>query len=486
MSRGRRTRMYESGRGLSRRQFLAQAGATVGSAMATGLIGCRAENTTYLTEGVPIPVAIEPWLGDGGQRPNFIFILTDDHRWDHLSIMGHPFLETPNMDRLAREGVLFENAFVTTSLCSPSRASILTGQYARTHGVQNNLTPWNEDNVTFLELLAAAGYRNAFIGKWHMPGRLPSLRGVDQFVTFTVQAGQGRYFDCPLVINGEETERPGRYITRDLTEFAIDFIRKQEDNPFCLYLSHKAVHHQFLPPSNLEGIYANADLSMLPEEYFSLQTTMDSNIWEGVLGFMENHYRNYCETLVGVDRELGRLLEELDDLGLSENTAIIYASDNGYSWGEHVITGKRWAFEENMRIPFIVRYPGGFPVQNRRQSEMVLNIDLGPTILDLAGLPIPEYIQGSSIRPLLMQEEVPWRDSFLYEYFKDFPYNVPAHQALRTDQYLYVTYEKGREPELYAIKEDPRTLNDIINTDEGRRVEPSLRYEMEERETSLI
>ncbi|MGB3713691.1 MAG: sulfatase/phosphatase domain-containing protein [Candidatus Promineifilaceae bacterium] len=225
---------------------------------------------------------------------------------------------------------------------------------------------------------------------------------------------------------------------------------------------------------------------MLPEEYYSLQTTMDSNIWEGVLGFMENHYRNYCETLVGVDRELGRLLQELDDLGLSENTAIIYASDNGYSWGEHVITGKRWASEENMRIPFIVHYPGGVRGQDRRQSEMVLNIDYGPTILDLAGLPIPEHIQGSSIRPLLMEEEVPWRDSFIYEYVKDFPYNVPAHQALRTDQYLYVTYDTGREPGLYDIKNDPRTLNDIRNTDEGRRVEPSLRQRMEEQETSLI
>jgi len=184
--------------------------------------------------------------------PNIIFILTDDHRWDAMSSMGHPFIKTPHLDSLADQGILFENAFVTTSLCSPSRASFLTGQYAHRHGVVTNHTPWDNRNVTFLELLKTAGYETAFIGKWHMPGKtLPGLRGVDQFISFTKEGGQGIYYNCPLIIDGIETERKGKYITEDLTDFALEFIEKQRTNPFCLYLSHKAVHFGFRPPPSL-------------------------------------------------------------------------------------------------------------------------------------------------------------------------------------------------------------------------------------------
>ncbi|HWU39035.1 MAG TPA: sulfatase-like hydrolase/transferase, partial [Candidatus Acidoferrum sp.] len=176
-------------------------------------------------------------------RPNIIFILSDDHRWDAMSGAGHPFLKTPNLDRLSSEGVHFRNAFVTTSLCSPSRASILTGQYAHTHGVVTNHTPWKESQTTFMEGLKTAGYETAFIGKWHMPGEeLPRLRGLDRFVTFTKEGGQGVYYDCPLIIDGVETERPGKYITEDLTDLALSFIEQKRERPFFLYLAHKAVH----------------------------------------------------------------------------------------------------------------------------------------------------------------------------------------------------------------------------------------------------
>jgi arylsulfatase A-like enzyme len=155
-------------------------------------------------------------------KPNILFILTDDHRWDALSSMGHPFIKTPNLDKIADEGILFGNAFVTTSLCSPSRASFLTGQYAHRHGVVTNHTPWDNRNVTFLELLNKEGYDTAFIGKWHMPGEgLPKLRGVDHFVSFTAEGGQGIYYNCPLVIDGVETQRPGKYITEHFPVFPI-------------------------------------------------------------------------------------------------------------------------------------------------------------------------------------------------------------------------------------------------------------------------
>lgn len=210
---------------VSRRHFLGGLGAVLGSAAVTTLSGCAAP-ASGLPEGMPLPIDTSPPAA-GTERPNFLFILADDHRWDHLSAMNHPFLETPNLDRLAAEGVLFENAFVTTALCGPSRASFLTGRYARAHGVQNNLTAWNEENITFPEMLAAAGYRSGYIGKWHMPGRLPNLRGVDPFISFTIQEGQGRYFDCPLIINGVETPRPNSYLTTDLTDLALDFLREQ-------------------------------------------------------------------------------------------------------------------------------------------------------------------------------------------------------------------------------------------------------------------
>jgi N-acetylglucosamine-6-sulfatase len=166
------------------------------------------------------------------QPPNIVFILSDNQRWDFMGCAGHPFVETPNLDRLASEGILFSNAFVTTSLCSPSRASFLTGQYAHTHGVRDNVTPWNDDNQTFFELLREAGYESAFIGKWHMPGPLPRLRGVDLFVTFTIQKGQGRYFDCPLVVDGVEKPSRKPYITEELTDYALDFVSKPREGPF--------------------------------------------------------------------------------------------------------------------------------------------------------------------------------------------------------------------------------------------------------------
>jgi N-acetylglucosamine-6-sulfatase len=474
-----------SSHNLSRRQFLTGAGSFLLTTGALGLVGCKSGPKADVAGGVPVSVPRDPDLGAGGNRPNFVFILTDDHRWDHLSVMGHPFLETPNIDRLANEGVLFENAFVTTSLCSPSRASFLTGKYARNHGVQNNLTPWDDHSVTFMEILAKAGYRNAFIGKWHMPGRLPNLRGVEQFITFTVQAGQGRYFDCPLIMNGETVERPGTYITEDLTDLAIEFIHDQGEQPFCLYLSHKAAHHQFLPPRDLDDLYSDVDISFLPEEYFSLQTMLDRNIWEGALGFMENHYRNYNETLVGVDRELGRLIETLESRGLMDNTVIIYAGDNGYSWGEHVLVGKRWASEENLRIPFIIRFPERLGITPKHHDGYVLNVDLAPTILDLAGLSALGGMDGQSVLSLVGDARTAWRDAFVYEYFQDFPYNVPAHKALRTDQFLYVEYDRGKEPELFDVTTDFRTLDNIINTPTGRAALPGLRQKLQLEEVKL-
>ncbi|RJP21298.1 MAG: DUF4976 domain-containing protein [Candidatus Abyssobacteria bacterium SURF_5] len=413
------------------------------------------------------------------RKPNIIFILTDDHRWDYMSCSGHSFLQTPNIDRLANEGILFENAFVTTSLCSPSRASFLTGQYAHTHGVKNNLTAWRDENITFLELLKQAGYDTFFVGKWHMPGRLPNLRGVDRFITFTVQGGQGRYFNCPLIVDG--VRRPSRkeYITEELTDYALEFISRKRENPFCLYLSHKAVHHQFLPPPELDHLYDEVELG-LPKEADSWIGMTRGNMFTGVFGNIERHVRNYCETLVALDRQVGRVLEKIDELGISDNTLIVYAGDNGYFWGEHRFVDKRWPYEESIRIPFIVRYPALIHDPGRRASQMALNIDLAPTLLDLAGVPVPAQMEGASLKPVLLERSAPGRKAWLYEYFKEFPYNVPEHFAVRTQTHIYVEYAGRHEPELYDIVKDPHQKRNLIGTADGQLLLPELKRMLED------
>ncbi|MDD5711553.1 MAG: sulfatase [Smithellaceae bacterium] len=409
------------------------------------------------------------------RRPNIIFILSDDHRWDYMSCMGHPFLKTPNLDHLAATGVHFRNAFVTTSLCSPSRASFLTGQYAHNHGVRNNLTMWRDNNVTFLELLKKTGYDTAFIGKWHMPGAgLPELRGVDEFISFTVQEGQGRYFDCPLYINGVLTERRGKYITDDLTDFALDFIEKKRTRPFCLYLSHKAIHHQFLPPPDLDNLYADADVR-LPKEADPWVTMTAGMTYTGTFGPMPHLIRKYCATITGMDRQIGRVLKKLDDLGIADDTIIVYAGDNGYFWGEHHLVDKRWAYEEAIRIPFIVRYPRLIRDPGRKAPQMVLNIDLAPTLLDLAGLRTPNNMDGVSFKPILAAAGTRGRKAWLYEYFKDFPYNVPEIRAVRTDRHCYMEYVGRRNPELYDVISDPREMNNLFGTPAGEALLPGLR-----------
>lgn len=409
----------------------------------------------------------------GAKRPNVVFILTDDHRWDAMSNMNHPFVQTPHLDRLAREGVRFNNAFVTTSLCSPSRASFLTGQYAHTHGVKNNLTPWSDSNVTLLEHFKSAGYDTAFIGKWHMPGSLPSLRGVDRFITFTVQGGQGRYFDCPLIVNGREEPSRKSYITEELTDRALEFIDGRRGNPFCLYLSHKAVHHQFLPPQDLKDLYDGVDLR-LPPEADSLISIVDGLVVSGVVGPLEYHYRNYCRTITATDREVGRLLDSLEAMGILDDTVVVYAGDNGFFWGEHRLVDKRWPYEEAIRIPLIVRYPLMTADPGIPADQMALNIDLAPTLLNLAGLHIPGNMEGSSLVPVLRDRSVKGREAFLYEYFKDFPYNVPEYLAVRTGRYKYIRYQGRRKNEIFDLANDPREMNNLLGTPEGDALLPEL------------
>jgi N-acetylglucosamine-6-sulfatase len=413
--------------------------------------------------------------------PNLVVILSDNHRWDAMAVAGHPFVQTPHMDRLAREGLLFENAFCTTPLCSPARASFLTGQYAWKHGVRNNANRarWDEGHVTFLELLKRdAGYATAFVGKWHMPGSgLPALRGVDRFVTFTIQDGQGKYFDCPLVVDGREEASRRRYLTEELTDRALAFVEEHRDGPFCVYLSHKAVHHPWQPAPDLKGLYADQPVQ-LPAGAHNWTGFTNGELWGGFERPIENAVRVYMETVTSLDREIGRLLDGLDGLGVLDDTLVLYTSDNGFLFGEHGHVELRWPFEETLRLPFLLRAPGLVRAPGRR-TQMALNIDLAPTLLELGGVPAPPGMQGMSLVPVLLSPAAPGRQAFLVENAREFPYNTPDYQGVRTRRWLYVEYDRALPATLHDVVADPKQRHDRIDTPEGREALPVLRELLE-------
>jgi N-acetylglucosamine-6-sulfatase len=329
--------------------------------------------------------------------------------------------------------------------------------------------------VTFLEVMANAGYETAFIGKWHMPGPLPRLRGVDLFVTFTIEKGQGRYFDCPLLVNGEEKASRKPYITEELTDHALAFLSRPRKGPFCLVLSHKAVHHPWLPPPDLADLYTH-DTPPFPRGVDPLVFVTGGNLFDGLIGLPDELYRNYARVVTSLDHEIGRLLETMDRLGMADRTIVVFASDNGFFWGEHRRGGTgRWPYEESIRIPFIVRAPGIVDKPGRRADQMILNIDLAPSLLEMAGLPVPDRMEGESFVPALKSRTAPGRRAWLYEYFRDFPFRVPTTCAVRTERHMYIEFEGRKSRELYDVQNDPRQLRNMIGTEEGKRLARELR-----------
>ncbi len=411
---------------------------------------------------------------------NVIFILTDDHRYDALGFLkGQSFLETPNLDRLAREGAHFANACVSTALCSPSRATILTGVYAHRHRIVDNNTAVPPGTAFFPQFLQKAGYRTAFIGKWHMgnAGDAPQP-GFDHWVSFR---GQGTYLPSKVGLNVDGKPVPQKgYITDELTDYALDWLRSLGSNrPYFLYLSHKAVHSEFMPAQRHAGRYKDAKFvpptTMAPSGKMAQHRPMwvqnQRNSWHGVdypyhsgLDIAE-YYKRYAETLLGVDESVGRILSELAVRGELDSTLIIYMGDNGFAFGEHGLIDKRTAYEESMRVPMLARCPelfGGGRVVN----EVVANIDIMPTVLAAAGVDAPAGMDGANFLPLAQGKPVSWRDSLLYEYYweRNFP-QTPTMHALRTNQYKYIRYHGIWDiDELYDIKEDPNETNNLISS----------------------
>ncbi|MEL7585328.1 MAG: sulfatase [Prolixibacteraceae bacterium] len=441
-----------------------------------------------------------PRKANAGKPRNVVFILSDDHRYDFMGFTGRvPWLETPNMDRMAREGVYLKNAFVTTSLCSPSRASILTGMFSHEHTVVDNSAPVPEGLIYFPEYLQQAGYQTAFFGKWHMGNDSDEPRpGFNHWESFR---GQGNYYKPQLNINGKQFEYSDTtYITDLLTDHAIEWMKNRDKNaPFFLYLSHKAAHESFAPAARHKGRYKGKELplpqsfdkpqygerelpSIDPEtgkaasgsDYYGDEMHPDwvraqRESWHGVdyayhgRKSWQEEVVNYCETLHSLDESIGTALAYLEEAGLAESTLVIYMGDNGFAWGEHGLIDKRQFYEESVRVPLLVLCPeickGGQVIEN-----MIQNIDIAPTVLDMAGLEKPEYMRGSSFAPLLEQKQVAWRDRIFYEYYWEYAYpQTPTMFGARTDRYKLIRYHGIWDTnEFYDLSNDPYETKNLI------------------------
>lgn len=417
-----------------------------------------------------------------GVPRNIVFVLIDDMRYDAMSCMDHPVLETPAIDQLAGAGVRFDRAFVTTSLCSPSRASYLTGTYAHRHRVFDNRSRLSPDLPTFPILLQQAGYATAFIGKWHMGSSSDEPRpGFDHWISFR---GQGSYVDNRFNINGEHQRIKG-YVTDVLTDMAVDWLKNNRQRRFMLYLSHKAVHGMYAPAPRHAEDYSDVDIRLpessldTPDNYFRkpnwVREQRDS--WHGINDAyfkkmdMVEVIRNYYRAMKAVDDSVGRLVDTLKELELFESTLFVFTSDNGFLLGEHGLIDKRCMYEESIRIPMIMTCPELFE-GSRVEERIVLNIDVAPTLLEAASLDVPPQMQGQSFLTLPTDPKQPWRSSFLYEYFWEaaFP-ETPTVVGVRTDRYKYVTYHGVWDSnELYDLERDPQEMHNLVSTGRRKRI----------------
>ena len=406
------------------------------------------------------------------EPPNIVFILTDDQRFDALGCLNHPFLRTPNLDRIRREGALFANAFVTTALCAPSRASFLTGTYAHRHGVTDNtgkeLDP--EKTPTFPQLMRGR-YETAYIGKWHQAPRSDPRKGFDYWLSFK---GQGVYTDPLLNENGREFKASG-YMTDLLTEHALGFLQRKRDKPFCLYLAHKAIHEPFTPAERHKDLYRGVEVAEPPNYKDDLSSkpawqrrrkddpvvppSRPAPPWNP---HRPDRFMDYYRAISAVDEGVGRIYQQLEKMGALENTIIAFAGDNGYFKGEHNGRGdKRLMYEESIRIPFLMRYPGKIPAGSTI-PQMALNIDLAQTLLEFAGVPAHRGMQGRSLCPLFGGNSMGWRTSWLYEYWVDLNPLLPRMTGVRTDSMKYVRYPDIDDiDEMYDLKTDPGELRNI-------------------------
>ncbi len=422
------------------------------------------------------------------RRPNIVVVLVDDMRWDEYGEAGHNYIKTPNIDRIAIEGARFLNAFATTPLCSPSRASFLTGQYAHTNGIVDNTARNQQSHKlnTFPKQLHDNGYATAFIGKWHMGNDDTKRPGFDYWVSLK---GQGEAIDPALNINGELQTVKG-YVTDILTDHSLRFINQKRDRPFLLYLAHKALHPNitqrddgkvvdigeggFIPAQRHLGMYDKALFNRRPN--YNIPPLDKPALARNIEGLpplspetstKEKTIRERAEMLMAVDESLGTILKALEDKGELKNTIVVFTSDHGYWYGEHCLDlERRLAYEEAIRIPMLVRYPPTIKA-GTKPEQLVLSIDLASTLLEMVGVTPGKHYQGKSWVPIFAGKPKAWRSSFLVEYYSDtvFPRIVKmGYKAVRNQRYKYIHYtELEGMNELYDLVKDPYELHNIIN-----------------------
>ncbi len=451
-----------------------------------------------------------PWAEAAGKapRPNVLIILCDDLRWDALGCAGHPHLKTPHIDRLAGEGVRFANAFCTTSLCSPSRASILSGLYAHSHGVRDNFTEFPARLPNLPAALKAGGYQTAYIGKWHMGEDNDERRpGFDYWVS---HKGQGKYYGTEFNIDGRRELRPG-YYTHEATRFALDFLNQPRPagQPWMLMLGHKAPHSFYVPEPRYSNSFDQVRIPY-PDTAFRLEGKprwIQDRLptWHGIYGPLfewrkqfpdarpegvrdfEAMTRAYWSVIRSVDDSVGQLRAALEARGELDRTVVLFMGDNGLLNGEHGMVDKRTMHEPSIRIPQVARYPGLIPTNAPRVvSQMVLTLDVFPSVLELCGLKPPRAIQGRSWVNLARGGDRGWRKSFLYEYNyeKQFPY-TPNVRGVRTDDWKYAHYPTGdggedcHVAELYDLERDPEERVNLANDPRHAAKLKELRKELE-------
>ena len=429
--------------------------------------------------------------------PNILFVMTDDQAQAALSIYGNRILKTPNMDRIGNEGLRFDQAFVTTSVCAPSRASYLTGLYAHSHGVTSNGEEpgWYQqmglahDQITYPMLLRQAGYHTAVVGKWHIKS-MPT--GFDHAA---ILRGQGSYFDPEFIVNGAPVKFRGH--TDDVIgDQALAYLRQRpKDRPFCLCYQFKAPHGPWEPDPRFYDAFKDVEIPLppgfgepQPEDApvaFSKTTQeiadmgdffrnaerrpaqVDRNLPEDerLRAVFQAFIRNYYRVLLGVDENLGRVLDFLDKERLAENTIVVYTSDNGMFMGEHGFYDKRLMLEPSIRVPMLMRWPGRIEAGRVDDEHMVLNIDVAPTLLELAGLTPPDWMQGESWKPILEGKTTDWREDFLYEWY-EYPavHCARKHHGVRTQRWKLIHFwQEPDEWALYDLRNDPGETDNLVD-----------------------
>lgn len=479
-------------------------------------------------------------------RPNILFIMTDDHTTQAISAYGSTIAQTPNIDRIAQEGVRFDNFYVTNALSGPSRACLLTGKFGHVNGFTDNSQTFNGDQETFPKILQRNGYQTAIVGKWHL---ISEPQGFDFYSILTGQEEQGDYYDPDFLQNGEDIQEKG-YTTDIITNKSIDYLKKKDPSkPFALMVHHKAPHRNWMPAKRHLGIYNDTtfpepdnlfdlmetrsrapkeqDMSIAKTltEYWDLKIATENELkrndfpdkrfqavynrmdeqtkakWNEVYANRIQEYRSgklkgdelvrwkyqqymrdYLATTLAVDEGIGQLLDYLEKTGELDNTIIVYTSDQGFFLGEHGFFDKRFMYEECQRTPVVMRYPKSIKAGSTSKA-LAMNVDFAPTFLDIAGVTIPEEMQGTSLLPVLKNEGNPtanWRKSVYYHYF-EYPaeHSVKRHYGVRTDRYKLIHfYNDIDEWEMYDLENDPREMNNIYGDPKYKDIQDTLLKEL--------